>query len=139
MHFQQTRLIKVTAGLRASSTFQNLASKKKLSEAATTSDAKQKYDESYVKSDKYQFLHPLSPIHTLKFQKSLPRLTIPKLEDTCKRYLDSQKAITDDQEIFNNTVALVNNFKENEGVRNNKNWYFVAVSYHNILVDNSYF
>ena len=120
MHFQQTRLIKATAGLRASSTFQNLASKKNLNEATAKPDAKQKNEESHVNSDKYQFLHK-SPVHTLKFQKSLPRLPIPKLEDTCKRYLESQKAITDDQEVFDNTVALVNNFKENEGVRNTKN------------------
>ena len=73
------------------------------------------YDKSYIKSDKYQFLDR-SPVHTLKFQKSLPRLPIPKLEDTCKRYLDSQKAITDNPDVFNNTVAIVNDFMKNEGV-----------------------
>ena len=73
------------------------------------------YDKAYIKSDKYQFLHR-SPVHTLKFQKSLPRLPIPKLEDTCKRYLDSQKAITDNPDVFNKTVAIVSNFMKNEGV-----------------------
>ena len=120
MRFPQTNLIKITSGFRASSTFQNIASKKNLNEATTKTAAKQKYDESHVKSDKYQFLHK-SPVHTLKFQNSLPRLKIPKLEDTCKRYLESQKAITDDQEIYNNTLSIVNNFMENEGVRRNKN------------------
>ena len=114
MHFRKTCLVKKT-GLRVSSTFQNLASKKNLNEATTKSDIKQQYDESYIKSQKYQFLHK-SPVHTLKFQKSLPRLKIPKLEDTCKRYLESQKAITDDPDVFNNTVAIVNDFMENEGV-----------------------
>ena len=104
MHFQTTRLIKATAGLRASSTFQTLASKKNLNETTTKADT-QKYNESHVKSDEYQFLHK-SPVHTLKFQKSLPRLPIPKLEDTCKRYLESQKAITDDPDVFNNTVSI---------------------------------
>ena len=115
MHFHKTQLIG-GIGLRASSNFHKLASKKILNEAATKSAAQQQYDESYINSEKYQYLHK-SPVHTLKFQKSLPRLPIPKLEDTCKRYLESQKAITDDPEVFNNTVALVNEFKENEGVR----------------------
>ena len=113
MHFHSTYLIKKT-GLRASSTFQNLASKKNLNEANKKSAA-QEYEEAYIKSDKYQFLHK-SPVHTLKFQRSLPRLPIPKLEDTCKRYLESQRAITDDPDVHNNTVTIVNNFMQNEGV-----------------------
>ena len=114
MHIHKTFLIKKT-GLRASSTFQNLASKKNLNEANKKAAA-QEFDESYIKSDKYQFLHK-SPVHTLKFQNSLPRLPIPKLEDTCKRYLESQQAITDDPDVYNNTQTIVNNFMQNEGVR----------------------
>ena len=113
MHIHKTLLIKRT-GLRASSTFQNLASKKNLNEA-NKKTATEEFDESYIKSDKYQFLHK-SPVHTLKFQNSLPRLPIPKLEDTCKRYLESQKAITDDPEVYSNTQTIVNNFMQNEGV-----------------------
>ena len=127
MQIHKSYLIKKT-GLRAASTFQNLASKKNLNEASKKS-ATQEYEESYIKSDKYQFLHK-SPVHTLKFQKSLPRLPIPKLEDTCKRYLESQQAITDDPEVYNNTVNIVNNFMQNEGVSIEKCCKFI---YHQII------
>ena len=69
-----------------------------------------------INSEEYQLLHR-SPVHTLKFQKSLPRLPIPKLEATCKRYLESQKAIIDNPEDYNKTEAIVSNFMKNEGVR----------------------
>ena len=116
MHFHKTYFIKPTGLKRASSSFQNIASKKNLNEAAANKSAlQQEYDDSYVRSEKYQFLHK-SPVHTLKFQKSLPRLPIPKLEDTCKRYLDSQKAITDDPEAYANTVSIVDDFMKKEGV-----------------------
>ena len=118
MHFHKARLIQKT-GLRtsSSSTFQKLASEKKLNDTATKSAAQ--YDDSYFRSDKYQFLHK-SPVHTLKFQASLPRLKIPKLDETCKRYLDSQKAITDDPEVFKNTESIVTDFMKSEGVSNKK-------------------
>ena len=122
MHFHKTYSIKPTGLRRASSSFQNIASKKNLNEAAANKSAsQQEYDDSYVRSEKYQFLHK-SPVHTLKFQKSLPRLPIPKLEDTCKRYLDSQKAITDDPEVYANTVSIVDDFMKKEGVSNIKNY-----------------
>ena len=78
------------------------------------------FDEStLINSEEYQLLHR-SPVHTLKFQKSLPRLPIPKLEATCKRYLESQKAIIDDPEDYNRTEAIVNNFMKTEGVRESR-------------------
>ena len=73
-------------------------------------------DESGFKCEKYQYLHK-SPVHTLIFQKSLPRLPIPKLDATCKRYLESQKAITDDPEVYKNTESIVMDFMNGEGVR----------------------
>ena len=45
-------------------------------------------------SDKYQLLQK-SPVRTDLYQRSLPRLPIPKLKKTCERYLASQKALLD--------------------------------------------
>lgn len=62
-------------------------------------------DLSLAKSESYQLLQK-SPVKTDYFQKSLPRLPIPKLDKTCERYLATQKALLDDQE-FKTTEALV--------------------------------
>ena len=115
MHFHKVHLIKKT-GLRRTSTatFQELAAKHKLN--VTVTKSVQQHDDSYFKSEKYQLLHK-SPVHTLKFQKSLPRLPIPKLDATCRRYLESQKAITDDPEVYKNTESIVMDFMNGEGVR----------------------
>ena len=67
-------------------------------------------------SDEYNYLHKC-PVHTMKFQKSLPRLPIPNIEDTCRRYLESQRALTDDVVAYRKTVQMVNHFMRNEGVR----------------------
>ena len=53
-------------------------------------------------------------VPTYHFQPSLPRLPIPKLEDTCRRYLDCQKVILSPEE-YENTKRLVENFKQHEG------------------------
>ncbi|XP_028398287.1 carnitine O-palmitoyltransferase 2, mitochondrial-like [Dendronephthya gigantea] len=55
-----------------------------------------------------------SIVPTYHFQPSLPRLPIPKLEDSCRRYLDAQKVILSPEE-YENTKRLVENFKQNEG------------------------
>ncbi|CAE1255869.1 CPT2 [Acanthosepion pharaonis] len=55
-----------------------------------------------------------SKIPTYHFQKSLPRLPIPKLEDTCQRYLLSQKALLDETQ-YKSTEAAVKSFQEKEG------------------------
>ncbi|CAB4034373.1 carnitine O-palmitoyltransferase 2, mitochondrial, partial [Paramuricea clavata] len=55
-----------------------------------------------------------SIVPTYHFQPSLPRLPIPKLEDTCRRYLDAQKVILSPEE-YENTKRLVENFKQYEG------------------------
>ncbi|KAI6197967.1 Carnitine O-palmitoyltransferase 2, mitochondrial [Aphelenchoides besseyi] len=49
-------------------------------------------------SSDYQFLHR-SYIPTYHFQKSLRRLPIPKLEDSCKRFLSAVQAVGTDQMI----------------------------------------
>ncbi|XP_033105516.1 carnitine O-palmitoyltransferase 2, mitochondrial-like [Anneissia japonica] len=59
------------------------------------------------------FLHE-SILPTMHFQRSLPRLKIPKLEKTCARYLESQRVILNDAE-FNKTKAIVEKFQAKEG------------------------
>lgn len=49
------------------------------------------------------------------FQASLPRLPIPRLEDTLDRYLYSQRAIASDQLEYDNTVQIVKNFQHGIG------------------------
>lgn len=56
----------------------------------------------------------ISKIPTLHFQQSLPRLPIPKLEDTCRRYLNAQKPLVDD-ETLQNTSSYISQFLANEG------------------------
>lgn len=56
----------------------------------------------------------MSKIPTLHFQPSLPRLPIPKLEDTCRRYLNAQKPLLDDKEM-QETSSYVSKFLANEG------------------------
>ena len=48
-------------------------------------------------SDDYQFLHK-SNMPTYYFQKSLPRLPIPKMEKTLERYLAAQRPLLSDEE-----------------------------------------
>lgn len=55
-----------------------------------------------------------SLVPTMHFQKSLPRLAIPKLEDTTQRYLMAQKPLlTPDQ--YNKTKTITDNFLGYEG------------------------
>jgi len=60
------------------------------------------------------FLHK-SVVPTDHFQKSLPRLPVPKLEDTCRRYLAAQRPILTDEE-YTKTEAIVNHFREKDGL-----------------------
>ncbi|KAJ7332709.1 hypothetical protein JRQ81_014889 [Phrynocephalus forsythii] len=55
-----------------------------------------------------QYLHR-SLVPTMHYQKSLPRLPIPKLEDTIRRYLNAQKPLLNDDQ-FRKTEQLANNF-----------------------------
>ncbi|XP_011638151.1 carnitine O-palmitoyltransferase 2, mitochondrial [Pogonomyrmex barbatus] len=61
----------------------------------------------------YQYMQ-ISKIPTLHFQPSLPRLPIPKLEDTCKRYLNAQKPLLNNEEL-QNTSSCISKFLANEG------------------------
>lgn len=64
-------------------------------------------------SNNYQYLQN-SIIPTMHFQKSLPRLPIPALENTCQRYLNAQRPILNETD-FKNTENLVENFKNSSG------------------------
>uniref|UniRef100_F7F248 Carnitine O-palmitoyltransferase 2, mitochondrial n=2 Tax=Ornithorhynchus anatinus TaxID=9258 RepID=F7F248_ORNAN len=55
-----------------------------------------------------------SPVPTLHYQQSLPRLPIPKLEDTMRRYLNAQKPLLDDSQ-FRNTEQLCKRFENGIG------------------------
>lgn len=57
-----------------------------------------------------------SKIPTMHFQPSLPRLPIPKLEQTCERYLAAQKPLLI-EEAYQKTKANVDHFKSNIGVQ----------------------
>lgn len=61
----------------------------------------------------YQYMQ-ISKVPTLHFQASLPRLPIPKLEDSCRKYLNAQKPLLDDKEL-QNTSSCVSKFLANEG------------------------
>lgn len=50
----------------------------------------------------------------MHYQPSLPRLPIPKLEDTCRRYLNAQKPLLSKDE-FEKTTTYVNEFLSKDG------------------------
>ncbi|CAG0920829.1 unnamed protein product [Notodromas monacha] len=66
-----------------------------------------------VSSNDYQYLHR-SLIPTLHFQPSLPRLPIPKLEDTCERYIRCQSVVLEGSAL-ENTKRLTEKFLQGEG------------------------
>ncbi len=51
---------------------------------------------------------------TFKYQEKLPKLPIPPLEDTCKRYLKALEALQDETE-HATTKAAVEDFLKNDG------------------------
>ena len=64
-------------------------------------------------SSKYQFLQE-SPVHSDYFQPSLFRLPIPKLENSCSRYLATQKQLLDNG-TYNRTEKIVESFLKFDG------------------------
>jgi len=62
---------------------------------------------------KFKYLQE-SIIPTYHFQKSLPKLPIPKLEDTCERYLNALKPVLNNGE-YERTKAITKIFEKNEG------------------------
>ena len=65
-------------------------------------------------SEEYQAL-PKSSLPTYYFQKSLPRLPVPKLELTAQRYLNSAQCILTPKE-FERTQRLVKEFETGIGL-----------------------
>lgn len=61
----------------------------------------------------YQFMQ-ISKIPTMHFQRSLPKLPIPKLELTCDRYLAAQRPLLT-PEAFQTTMSNTNDFKCTSG------------------------
>ncbi|KAJ0065400.1 hypothetical protein NL108_009534 [Boleophthalmus pectinirostris] len=59
------------------------------------------------------YLHR-SIVPSMHYQKSLPRLPIPKLEDTIRRYLAAQRPLLDDDQ-FRNTEKIAEDFKNGVG------------------------
>lgn len=64
-------------------------------------------------SSDYQYWQR-SQIPSMHFQKSLPRLPIPKLEQTCERYLNSQEPLLSN-EAFQRTEKYVSEFRHGPG------------------------
>ncbi|AWP11502.1 putative carnitine O-palmitoyltransferase 2 mitochondrial [Scophthalmus maximus] len=61
------------------------------------------------------YLHR-SVVPSMHYQKSLPRLPIPKLEDTIRRYLAAQRPLLDDDQ-FRTTERLAQDFQSGVGKR----------------------
>ena len=57
-----------------------------------------------------------SNVPTMHFQPGLLRLPIPKLEDTCARYLAALQPVAPSKEAFANTQSLVQDFQGTGGI-----------------------
>lgn len=68
--------------------------------------AKQNEEYQYIKKSKTPTMH---------FQPSLPRLPIPKLEDTCARYINAQRPLLSNEQL-EKTTSFVNDFLTKDGV-----------------------
>uniref|UniRef100_H3CYN5 carnitine O-palmitoyltransferase n=1 Tax=Tetraodon nigroviridis TaxID=99883 RepID=H3CYN5_TETNG len=60
------------------------------------------------------------------FQNSLPRLPVPDISDTCRRHLESVRALMDDEQ-FERMTALTKDFEKNLGPR--LQWYLKLKSW----------
>uniref|UniRef100_A0A8V1A3Z2 Carnitine palmitoyltransferase 2 n=1 Tax=Gallus gallus TaxID=9031 RepID=A0A8V1A3Z2_CHICK len=68
---------------------------------------------AYSSAGAAEFLHR-SIVPTMHYQKSLPRLPVPKLEDTIRRYLNAQKPLLNDDQ-FRKTEELAHQFEKGIG------------------------
>ncbi len=80
--------------------------------AAATNEVDERR-EWIAESDAYQYLQK-SELPTYHFQDSLRRLPIPKLEDTCRRYLNAVRPFSTDDR-FRRTERIVQDFLAQEG------------------------
>lgn len=65
-------------------------------------------------ADDDRYILPKTKVPTYHYQDSLPRLPIPKLEDTCRRYLDAQKPLLTPEQ-YEETKRVVEKFQKQEG------------------------
>lgn len=103
-------------------------------------------------ADDDRYILPKTKVPTYHYQDSLPRLPIPKLEDTCRRYLDAQKPLLTPEQ-YEETKQVVEKFQKQEGqslhaelVQENKRnkqtsyiagpWYDMYLSYRDSIVLN---
>lgn len=98
-----TKVIPSIKTLPASKAITSIQSSKFILRNKSTNEAS--YDYKYWQK---------SRIPTFHFQKSLPRLPVPKLEDTCRRYLAAQRPLLSDED-YNKTEQIVNDFQQNIG------------------------
>ncbi|KAI1892086.1 hypothetical protein AGOR_G00150350 [Albula goreensis] len=68
---------------------------------------------TYSSKNGSEYLHK-SIVPTMHYQKSLPRLPVPKLEDTIKRYLAAQRPLLNDEH-YRNTEKLAQDFQSGVG------------------------
>lgn len=73
---------------------------------------------STKKNEEYQYIEK-SKTPTMHFQLSLPRLPIPKLEDTCRRYLNAQRPLLSKEQL-KKTAIYVNEFLIKDGIKLHK-------------------
>ncbi len=76
---------------------------------ALTSSSEQNQDERYIQT---------SNVPTMHFQAGLFRLVIPKLEDTCTRYLSALKPVAQSESTYAVTQELVEKFQQGVGKGN---------------------
>ncbi|XP_076134253.1 carnitine O-palmitoyltransferase 2, mitochondrial [Alosa pseudoharengus] len=67
----------------------------------------------YSSGDGTEYLHK-SIVPTMHYQKSLPRLPVPKLEDTIRRYLAAQKPLLKEDQ-YSTTEKLAQSFQNGVG------------------------
>lgn len=60
-----------------------------------------------------EYMHK-SVVPTMHYQKSLPRLPVPKLEDTIRRYLAAQRPLLNDEQ-YSKTEKVANDFQNGFG------------------------
>ncbi|XP_041460705.1 carnitine O-palmitoyltransferase 2, mitochondrial-like [Lytechinus variegatus] len=98
------------AGIQRLVTVERLRSKANCLPVASSWRAIQSLRKSSTSSDYIQD----SIVPTMHFQHSLPRLPIPKLSDTCRRYLASQEPVLT-PEVYAATEKIVQEFEKGEG------------------------
>ncbi|XP_035031628.2 carnitine O-palmitoyltransferase 2, mitochondrial [Hippoglossus stenolepis] len=84
-----------------------------LAHLRTTALGVSKRNYSKKEASPSEYLHQ-SVVPSMHYQKSLPRLPIPKLEDTMRRYLAAQRPLLDDDQ-FRTTEKLAQDFQSGVG------------------------